>query len=267
MRSLINQLFNIAAVLSISLAANAFDTFGVSQARPARMSYKQSYRIATMKKLKLKYFATSEGTSAYESAKPFAEWNFSQVAEWKDLDEIEKSFQEVRDARFLNDPNLPEFRRRSTWLYPDDGCFARADLARANLIQWGHTEPNKIYIFGNLKVTTENSADGMVYWWYHVAPLVRIGEKVFVLDPALRANQPTPVREWVGLMADDVENTQIAICGGKSYDPHSACENATDSSQNAVFDQTNYLDSEWQRQIELGRDPLKVLGDNPPWSH
>lgn len=36
--------------------------------------------------------------------------------------------------------------------------------------------------------------------------------------------------------------------------------------ERALDDMTDiYLPLEWDRQIELGRDPFQVLGDNPPW--
>ena len=61
---------------------------------------------------------------------------------------------QLREARFVFGRDQPEFARRSSWLYPDDGCFARAALAADNLARWSFAPVAKIFVFGDLDVRT-----------------------------------------------------------------------------------------------------------------
>ena len=205
---------------------------------------------------------TAEGASVpYDPAKlPLA-------TEWQSADEMLKRFQAMRDYRWLQTGDRPNFSRRLTWLYPDDGCFARAALAVMNLKTWGNEPPSKVFAFGNLLVKTANSLSGSVSWWYHVAPLVQVSGQKYVLDPALEPTAPLKLEEWLARMSQDISKLEVAVCGSGSYVPSDDCVKDTDGVETtAAVDINDYLRAEWSRMVQLQRDPSEVLGANPPWT-
>lgn len=212
------------------------------------------------------------GQSVLDSAKPLSQLDFSSVPQWQQrpLQQLLSVFQYVRDLRFVPWSGHQNFPRRSTWLYPDDGCFARAALVNQNLEKHKFVRPGKLFAFGDLKVKTPNAPGGSVSWWYHVVPIVRVGQNVFVFDPAIEPDHPLTPKEWFAKMADSPQNLTASVCDSYAYAPSSPCfesdpRNASDT--NAINDQMNYLDSEWARIQDLGRDPQRELGDSPPWAH
>lgn len=196
----------------------------------------------------------------------FGQANLPAATAWKSEATMQEWFGKMRDERFFDDSSHPNFLRRSSWLYPDDGCFARAALGVRNLKQWSQAAPNKIFVFGDLRVKTANSPLGEVTWWYHVAPLVEVDGEKYVLDPALNPKAPLKLREWLGMMGPNIDNLEVAVCGSGSYWPSSDCQVETDGIEaGAMADQQYYLDAEWSRLEELNRNPVNELGELPPW--
>lgn len=194
--------------------------------------------------------------------------DLTSVAKWSDYADIEASFLKVRDERFVQetDKSMPAgYLRRSTWMYPDDGCFARAQLMEDNLTAWGHKPTSKIFVFGNLRVKSKNAIGGSVSWWYHVAPVVSDGMNEYVLDPAIEPSKPLLLNDWLKTMGS-LNSLSIAICNTNTYTPYSDCYNpsAWDGSS-ALDDQRGYLSDERSRLENLGRDTAQELGDYPPW--
>lgn len=196
---------------------------------------------------------------------PFNKLDYSIAVEVKTHEELIHLFNVIRDSRFLHTNSNPEFDRRISWLYPDDGCFARATVAGMKLSEEELLRPSKIFAFGELAVSTPYSPYGSVHWWYHVAPLVQYNGAYYVLDPALDATGPLLVLEWfsrMGLSSD----LNGAVCNSYTYDPFDSCYKATaDSDSRALSDQSIYLEKEWNRVSTLGFDPYFILGKNPPW--
>jgi hypothetical protein len=179
---------------------------------------------------------------------------------------MNERFARMRDRRWLQTDDHPGFLRRSSWLYPDDGCFARAGLAIMNFAQWALPVPSKIFVFGDLVVKTANSPSGSVSWWYHVAPIVQVGADKYVLDPALEPTHPLKLEDWLAKMSVDVHRLEVAICASGSYTPDDRCDHVTDGVEAvAAGDQIGYLQDEWFRLEELKRDPTRELGAEPPW--
>lgn len=97
-----------------------------------------------------------------------------------------------------------------TFLYPDDGCWARAHEMCRLMITMG-LSPRKIWIDRSvasiLHVNTPNNPQCFVEWYWHVAPTLCVrGPKWFqaqrmVIDPSLFT---TPVAEatWKGVQGD-----------------------------------------------------------------
>jgi hypothetical protein len=193
---------------------------------------------------------------------PLAEVDLSRVPRW-DAATLAKNFLYVRDTRFLKQAERPGFMRRPSYLYPDDGCFVRAELMSYEAGASGR--PAKVYSFGALSLQTSNHPSGQVSWWYHVAPLVLVDGRPVVLDPSIEPANPLSLREWLSRQGD-VDQIQVSVCSSYSYTPGDLCDQTADGHLHALVDQGAYLSSEWARQQDLGRDPNQTLGDHPPWA-
>ncbi len=204
--------------------------------------------------------------TAVDSASKFSQGNLPEATSWSSLQELRERFEYVRDWRGLIWPTKPDFRRRSSWLYPDDGCYARAALAQKNLHALKITPASKVFAFGNLHIESKNAADGAITWWYHVAAIVEVDGKKFVLDPAISPQAPLELRAWLAQMSSDPDSLEVAICGSGTYTPYDACNKVSDGQEvEAQHDQLRFLDLEWERIEFLNRDPEAELGESPPW--
>ena len=202
--------------------------------------------------------------SALNEAKPLELLTYEKVAAYQNGPKAVEAFTKFRDTRFIKD-TTHQMMRRSSWLFPDDGCFARAALAIQNLKTWNLPVPSKLFIFGNLTVKTKNSPTGTVSWWYHVVPIVLVGQQPVILDPAINPEQPMLLKDWIGTMTNDLKSTKFSVCRPSTYAPSSPCSVDSASSASALEDQMTYLNLEWARIQKLNRDPVRELGDYPPW--
>ncbi|WP_394849543.1 hypothetical protein LZC95_19100 [Pendulispora brunnea] len=211
--------------------------------------------------------ASALALSAKDSQVPVEQADMSRVPTWTDAD-ITAHFQRSRDLRFMTTSNRPNFQRRISWLYPDDACFARAELVNAKAEEWGKGRPYHLFSFGNLTVRTNNHPNGSVSWWYHTVPIVKSASsgEVLVLDAALDASKPIPWKQWLLMQVSSLNNVKVSVCDGKAYGPSNACFGSSAATSSALStEQGTYLQKEWDRQVSLGRDPNAVLGDSPPW--
>jgi hypothetical protein len=207
------------------------------------------------------------GDSVQEVARPFAQLDFSRVEQWQSEDQLHAAFLKIRDERFLRDPGHDVFPRRLTWLYPDDGSHVRAALMDAHFSQWGLKRPSKIFVIGNLKLYTRNSLRGSVSWWFHVAPIVTVKGKAWVIDPAVDPERELEVSEWISRFGD-VNEVRVSLCMPGTYTPYDSCVNPPLSAEQEAFTAVDdFLEDEWFRLTELGRKPELELGDSPTWLH
>lgn len=92
------------------------------------------------------------------------------------------------------------------FLYPDDGCWARASEMCRLMLNTGLT-PRKVWIQGNLQVSTKNNPNCSVSWAWHVAPVLCVrGPGIFqcqqmVIDPSL-FSAPVTTATWKGVQGD-----------------------------------------------------------------
>lgn len=92
------------------------------------------------------------------------------------------------------------------FLYPDDGCWARAHEMCRLMINMG-LSPRKVWIQGNLYVSTKNHPDCEIWWGWHVAPTLCVRGPGFwqkqdrVIDPSLFAT-PVSKATWKGVQGD-----------------------------------------------------------------
>jgi hypothetical protein len=127
------------------------------------------------------------------------------------------------------------------FLYPDDGCWARAHEMCRLMTNAGVTS-RKVWIYGSsslsLKVSTKNSPDCQVAWDWHVAPTLNVRgsfpivqEQVIdpalfpgpVLTPTWQAKQTDPSSQLVGTDATVFYRSK----GGTiNYDPNYTNTNA-----------------------------------------
>ena len=201
----------------------------------------------------------------YTASKNLNKLDLSSIPEVASLEELNAQFAYVRDTRFMQskDPNFP---RRMTWLYPDDGCYARAELAADFLVEHGFVAPKKVFGFGNLRAETKNAPFGSVSWWYHVAAIYRVGKTAYVMDPALNPERPMTLQEWNTAIGGQRTNVKFAICATNTFDPDYDCENPQPMSiRDAQAEQSEFFDLEWNRLLQLHRNPQDELGNNPPW--
>ncbi len=255
--------FNLIFILLVSLCSTSYSA--ISQKRFPNETFQNALNRMKEYNVKNKNQVLYSRTTPERTKVPIKQIDFSSVPEVSTHEELLRMFYLIRDSRFLYLDDNPEFSRRISWLYPDDGCFARAALAGMKLNENQLIRPAKIFTFGNLSVQTSYSPEGAVYWWYHVAEIVRFMDAYYVLDPALNSHEPLLVEDWFHLMGKETDLEGV-VCNVYTYGPFDDCLKATkESDSSAQSDQLTYLQYEWNRMNELGFDPVLVLGDNPPW--
>jgi hypothetical protein len=92
------------------------------------------------------------------------------------------------------------------FLYPDNGCWARAhEMCRLMIAM--NLSPKKVWIQGGLQVNTRNNPSCVVNWWWHVAPTLCVrGPSFFqrremVIDPSLFTT-PVTKATWKSVQGD-----------------------------------------------------------------
>jgi hypothetical protein len=217
---------------------------------------------------------TAVGDTIMGTATTMSAINWGNVPTWSDAD-ILAQYPLQRDVRYMTGSNNPGVQRRISWMYPDDGCFSRAEQFNVKVAAAGKTRPYKLFALGNwLRVNTSNAASGFVEWGWHVVPVVKnsAGQPI-VFDAALSPCRPLPWKKWLALMANvDLFDTSgsgftVSLGDSNAYFPSSLVTGEPSHSAESLTDQTQrFLNYEWSRQVSLGRDPNVVLGSTPPWS-
>lgn len=203
--------------------------------------------------------------TAERAKKPLASLNLFEIPDVGSYPALESQFKYVRDTRFIETEDV-NFPRRLTWLFPDDGCYARAEMAKIELLKHNFPAPKKLFVFGNLFASSNNSPTGSVQWWYHVATTYRVGLDAYVLDPALEPKRPLKLAEWNALVGGESTRVQYSICSPQTFDPTTDCYGSDALPEEASLEeQKSFLENEWNRLIELNRHPETELGDLPPW--
>jgi hypothetical protein len=201
--------------------------------------------------------------------------NWANVPTWSDAD-ILSQHPLQRDVRYMTGSSNPGVQRRISWMYPDNGCFSRAEQFNVRAAAAGKTRPYKLFAFGNwLRVNTSNTASGFMEWAWHVVPVVKnsAGQPI-VFDAALSPCRPLPWKKWLALMASDVNlfdtagsNFTVSLGDSNAYYPSSLVTGEpSHSAESLTQQQQEFLNYEWTRQVSLGRDPNVVFGNSPPWS-
>lgn len=145
------------------------------------------------------------------------------------------------------------------FLYPDDGCWARAHEMCRLMIDAG-VKPRKLWIVGSLHVSSKNHPNCSVWWGWHVAPTLCVrtwrwwwfGRRM-VIDPALFTG-PVSAATWKGVQGDPA--AALYPHDASVYYRWSASNLETDPSYSKTWayleDYRNYLKN---RSLQLGPPP------------
>lgn len=255
---------NLTGLLGLLLSFNLWAGEALHSSRRASGEGYKAAEARYFKRLALDGKTFKRDGSAVDVKKAFGEIDWNSVPSTPYLEEL---FSDLRDERFLTVKEKPDFSRRMSWLYPQDGCWIRAALMKQLSIKWNQGTPKKLFIFGNLNVKTENAPGGSVSWWYHVVPVFKDGSgNVMVLDPAIEPKHPLLAKDWVLTQVEKLESAQLSLCSGDAYWPSSQClDPKAGEDENANQQIMTYLDLEWRNLVDLKRDPEKELGNSPPW--
>ncbi len=225
--------------------------------RPAGKDYRELARAQQPS------FLSDDTPTPYRSRSFWKKELLAGVNDYTELLTAHESFKEVRDLRAIAHQDK---MRRSSWMYPDDGCYVRAEYMLKYFQEKLGQRLQKIFVFGNLQVDTEFHASRRVAWWYHVAPILRIGEEVFVFDPSVEARAPLEVEAWLEKISQDKDLLEVTICPGLAVTPFGDCFSQIDTSDKDDIDsQPKFLDAEERRLRSLDFDVEAYLGDHPPW--
>ncbi len=256
--------FLVSLILSIWLVIPIAEARGLSAARAPGESSAQA-RVRVSKNSFGPLHPLSGFTSPESLSKTLPDLNPTEIPEVTSLAEMDAEFVYIRDNRFLHS-NRPDFPRRMTWLFPDDGCYARAEMAAIKLMKHPFLAPKKIFAFGDLVVNSANSISGSVTWWYHVAVAYRFQQDVYIFDPAISPKHPLLLQDWNVKMGGLHTEIKYAVCADRTFDPDADCLHPdVVSDEDVEDDQKGYFQAEWVRVLKLNRDPEKELGDLPPW--
>ncbi|XYH99436.1 protein-glutamine glutaminase family protein [Sorangium sp. So ce1128] len=192
------------------------------------------------------------------------------VPSWTE-EQLNAGFLAIRDRRGLTLPEQPGFDRRIPWLAADNGCEERAETALYFLKEWGYPTPYYARVLAKprkaLILNTINEPGGQVRWSHHVAPVVRVGGQLMILDPAVEPTRPLRIEEWIPRFSAAGE-ADAALC--RDHAKESGCFDAAPVEPPPPDMEYDYgitmrMRAEWGVQELLGRDPYRVLGDCPPW--
>ncbi len=250
---LITFLFSTKTFASVSASRQADESFFQARMRNSVQSTSQLYL---------------QGSSAWGMAQSFEKLDFSQVADVGSLEKLNHLFIYIRDSKFISKLPLPLTERRLSWLFPDDGCYIRAEMVSLFTKQQNLPETYKFFGFGDLAVKSANHPDGVVRWWYHVVPIYRVGNQPYVIDPSIDPKAPMTAEAWKAAMEVERPAEKFSICQPRTVGPEESCTHSRGQSyEHTIRTQINFLDYEWLRLQNLGRNPQVELGDNPPWLH
>ncbi len=152
------------------------------------------------------------------------------------------------------------------FLYPDDGCWGRAHEMHRLMFAEG-AESEKVWIYGNLAVSTQNNPSCKVYWGWHVAPTLQVSIggsiRTYVIDPSLFST-PVPQATWASVQGDSTA-VLVPSPGSVFYRNRNGTVVQTDptyTNTNAVL--TTYRNELKLRSASQGPPPYFACMTKPP---
>lgn len=262
-----NKLIPIRWVLfPLSIISLCTQTSEAARLSPSRMPG-ESYLLAYERNTSGFYLKFSQSNeSVIDRQISFQQINIQSIPEVPSAATVQSMHHQIRDSRSWFWTAMPSFPRRLTWLYPDDGCFLRAELMAQKLKELGNVQPKQIFAFGDLGISTPYET---VNWWYHVAPVVRVKNQAYVIDPSVDYKRPLSIKEWTEKINGNTETTWFSICEVGAVSPHDNCDSVESTWDKEDRESTlqNYLEIEWTGlEAILGNSPETILGNSPPWN-
>ena len=173
--------------------------------------------------------------------------------------ELEAFASEAFQIRLHDNPNPGDFLRRGPWLYPANGCYAKAAHVSFLAKQKGLSQPGKIYVYGDLEFDSPFAKNGhRVYWRYHMAAAYLFNGQVFIVDPGMSQSVLTE-QQWLNLISPSPQNVRVKYCDENSYSPLSSCVGGRGNGAN-LSHVRGVLRDEWSNLRRLGYDPYVLLG-------
>jgi Glutaminase len=147
------------------------------------------------------------------------------------------------------------------FLFPDDGCWARAHEMCRLIMGEGTTTPAKMWIYcgpgAYLHVRTGNHPACNVTWGWHVAPTVTValpgGDETMVIDPSL-FTEPVRVEHWKSVQGDPA-----AVCEASDASVFTRGRGGSHVSYDPAYTETKQI-------LQHFRDELlaRVTASGPP---
>lgn len=252
----------------ISIAAASIPSH-ISAKRADGTSWKEHARTLQQEIARKAPLEDVPTATAFDSRKPGAQLADSAFVPTVDsMEALMERFTYARDTRFIDDPSVPNFLRRLSWMYPDDGCFMRAGYANILMKDKFQQDSARVFVFGDLIVNSPHATDP-VQWWYHTAPIVKLADQIYVLDPALYPKNPVTIKDWVNTQGVTFDTTDVSLCDANSFSPDEACFGSDTDEESLKTYAPIYLGAERYRQLELHNNDEAVvnnlLGEFPPW--
>ncbi len=250
-----NLILIIIAFVSLQSAAQLLAS--VSAVRPANQDWRHTLsakKLHLMAKSELSVL-TANGTRSSADAIPNWSLTFSE------LETLNKT---VRNIRPYKNPNTRKYLRQAPWLYPLDGCYAKAAHVSAIIQDAGYVAPGKIFAFGNLRVKSKYAQGGYAYWSYHVVPGYQIENKIYVIDPVASENEDgtnsglLTLEQWLSRISKTPENVEVSLCDSNAYDPSSMCVGGSNYG-NYLGHMPYILNEEYENLQNLGFAADKLL--------
>jgi len=181
------------------------------------------------------------------------------IPEWPmGLPALNTFVSQVRHARIYTNPNTGNYKRKAPWLYPIDGCYAKAAHISAQASARGLPRPGKIFAFGRLSYSTPYAPRGKVWWSYHVAAAYHVGSTIFVLDPTVNGRAALTVEQWLNAISANPSKVRVKLCDANAYSPSSRCRGS--NGNGAYLGHIRYvLKREYNNLRNLGIAPSSVL--------
>lgn len=165
---------------------------------------------------------------------------------------------QVRHVRIYSNPNPGDYKRKAPWLYPIDGCYAKAAHVAAQASARGYARPGKVFAFGRLRYDSPYSRRGRVWWSYHVAAAYHIGPTVYVIDPMINGSAAMTLNQWLGQISNNPSSVRVKLCDANAYSPSSRCRGS--NGNGAYLGHIRYvLQREYSNLKNLGLSPSKLL--------
>jgi hypothetical protein len=251
-----------------SLAPEKACALSTEPSESARRGRSESFEAAASRYIRKHANSATDNSTALRMAELYRpDLDISTLPEWSgSWNELIIEFERMRDERIYFDNKRPSFLRRSTWLYAEDGCYARAAHAVRSFSLRSFEPPGRIFAFGRLHFATPYQPGGFADWWYHVAAAYRINNEAFVLDPSVEPRVPIPIELWLRSFIKKPTRAKVSICDSKAFAPRYVCRGGVPySEQQAIESQRRLLPLEWRRLKRMGFDPELLLGEDPPW--